>query len=386
MKIGKSSLYWTFYRPLFQLSIKLFQFLPIKKNKVVFIQGDGAGYGCNLKYIAEEIINQGINYDMVWLVNNTKLPMPSAIRKVLFNRIRAVYELSTAHIVINNFKSRIYVNKKPSQFFIYIPHGQSGAKRTEAHSSVLPESYKRVSKAHSKMMDAFVTTSDYQTEDVRKYYWCSCEVWQLGFPRNDLFFQNNPDKQTSIKKQLNISVDKKLLFYTPTFRDNGDDSAFAININQTLETLEKHFGGNWIAMVTLHPNFKWYKKPSFEYSERIINVSGYPDMQELLLISDVLITDYSSTMMDFCLTRKPVFRFATDVDKYIGMRGLKDLYFRMPFPLSKSNDELQKQIALFDMNKYGQELESFLYEYGSVDDGHAAERFVLKLQTIEEKK
>ena len=106
MKIGKSSLYWTFYRPLFQLSIKLFQFLPIKKNKVVFIQGDGAGYGCNLKYIAEEIINQGINYDMVWLVNNTKLPMPSAIRKVLFNRIRAVYELSTAHIVINNFKSR----------------------------------------------------------------------------------------------------------------------------------------------------------------------------------------------------------------------------------------------------------------------------------------
>lgn len=382
MKIDSSFFYWTFYRPLYLLAIKLFHFLPIKRKKIVFIQGDGNGYGCNLKYIAEEILAQKLDYEMVWLVNDIQSPIPSPIKKVRFNRIRAVYELSTAHFIINNLKSRISVKKKHSQFFIYIPHGQSGAKRTEAHSESLPMTYKRVSMAHSQLMDAFVTASAYQTDDVRRYYWCDCDVWELGFPRNDLFFQSDPKLVEHIKELQRIPLKKRVLFYTPTFRDNGDDTAFAININQTLNTLEKKFGGAWVAMVTLHPNFKWYQKPTFDFSERIINVSGYPDMQELLLISDVLITDYSSTMMDFCLTLKPVFRFATDVEQYRGMRGLKDLYFQMPFPLCKTNENLQSAILNFDVVKYKETLQTFLKEYGTLDDGHAAKRFVLKLQTI----
>ncbi len=369
-----------FYRFFYQRCIHLFYFLPLKKKKVVFIQGNGEGYRCNLKYIVEEIIRQSLPYDMVWLVNDLSDSLPKEVRKVKYNRIRAVYELSTAHVVINNSKHAIYpVCKKEKQLFIYIPHGQSGAKRAENHSETLSEQYKLVSRQHSNLMDVFVTTSSYQTEDVRQYYWCNCDVWQLGFPRNDLFFHENPQLVEKVKRVLHIPIEKKILFYTPTFRDNGDDKAFAIELNQTLQALSHRFGGEWLAMVTLHPNFKWYKKPSFEFSENIINVSGYPDIQELLFISDVLITDYSSTMMDFCLTGRLVLRFATDVDKYKGMRGLKDLYFQMPFPLCRSNEELQAQIAQFNEGKYKKDLELFLKEYGTVDDGHAAERFIQQI-------
>ena len=110
------------YKTIYTLCIKLFYYIPISKNKIVFIQGCGGGYKCNLKYIAEEIHKQCLPYDMVWLVDNMDHEIPSFIRKVKYNRIRAVYELATACIFINNSKSLYPVKKKPGQTFIYIPH------------------------------------------------------------------------------------------------------------------------------------------------------------------------------------------------------------------------------------------------------------------------
>ena len=92
------------YNKLRDKCIDWFYCLPIKKNKIVFIQGNGGGYKCNLKYIAEEIHRQKLPYDMVWMVEHYDIVIPKFIRKVKYNRIRAVYELATAHIMINNSK------------------------------------------------------------------------------------------------------------------------------------------------------------------------------------------------------------------------------------------------------------------------------------------
>lgn len=119
------------YNTLRDKCIEWFYYLPFKKNKIVFIKGNGDGYGCNLKYVAEEIIKQNLPYDLVWLVNYKSEPIPKQIRKVKFNRIKAIYELATAHVVINNTKSLIRVKKKDNQKFIYIPHGQPGCKCAE---------------------------------------------------------------------------------------------------------------------------------------------------------------------------------------------------------------------------------------------------------------
>lgn len=381
--MAKSSFfYWKFYRPLFLAAIRLFYFLPVKKNKIVFIQNDCGGFSCNLKYIALEILRQGLSYDMVWLLEDMNTEMPESIRKVKFNRIRAAYELATARFVLNNIKSKIYVKKKALQTFIYIPHGQSGAKKAENESEHLPDTYKKVSKAHSEMMDVFVTTCDYQTEDVRKYYWCKCKVWQTGFPRNDIFFKKDVKLEETIRQRYGLLPDDKLLLYTPTFRDIESGDAFAIRLDDTLDAMEHRFGGRWKALVTLHPNFKWYHKPTFAFSDRIISVSGCPDLQEIMAITDIMITDYSSTMMDFCLTRRPVFLFTTDLEEYQKMRGLKDLFFQLPFILCKSNDELLHAIDSFDNDDYQENLEKFLVMYGTVDDGHAAERFITKLKDL----
>ena len=116
------------YNKLRDKCIDWFYCLPIKKDKIVFIQGNGGGYKCNLKYIAEEIHRQKLPYDMVWMVEHYDIEIPKFIRKEKYNRIRAVYELATAHVMINNSKSLYPVKKKKGQVFIYIPHGQPGCK------------------------------------------------------------------------------------------------------------------------------------------------------------------------------------------------------------------------------------------------------------------
>lgn len=108
------------YNFIYKQCIKLFYYIPIKQNKIVFIQGDGDGYFCNLKYIAEEIIRQNLDYDMIWMVNRMDEHIPYPIRKVKYNRIKAVYELATAHFLINNLKSYIPVKKKKwAKIYLY---------------------------------------------------------------------------------------------------------------------------------------------------------------------------------------------------------------------------------------------------------------------------
>ena len=98
----------------------------------------------------------------------------------------------------------------------------------------------------------------------------------------------------------------------------------------------------------------------------------YHDMQELLCISDMLITDYSSSMFDFAMLHRPCLLYATDVDQYD--RGYYFDFAEMPFPLARNMQELESIVAEFDNELYEQRLDSFFEErVGFVEDGHAAE-------------
>ena len=134
--------------------------------------------------------------------------------------------------------------------------------------------------------------------------------------------------------------------------------------------------------ITLHPCFEWFKHPPYDFGERIWNMTYYTDIHELLLIADIAISDYSSVALDFSNTRKPVFLYASDIDKYTAMRGLKPMYYHLPFTLSKNNDEIEVAIKKFSMADYSRKLDEFYHVYGSFDDGHASERFVSKLKQL----
>lgn len=372
------------YNKLRDKCIDWFYCLPIKKNKIVFIQGNGGGYKCNLKYIAEEIHRQKLPYDMVWMVEHYDIEIPKFIRKVKYNRIRAVYELATAHIMINNSKSLYPVKKKAGQTFIYIPHGQPGCKCAEADGN-LSELWMKNSKLHSSLTDVFVSMSTYHTQVLEDTFWVpqNAEIWETGFPRNDQYYHDTSEKKKEIRKILNIPSDMHIALYAPTFRDSGTVEAYDMDLHRVLDTLEEKTGEKWMFFITLHPNFSWFKNPPYPFDDRIWNMSSYEDIHELMLIADIAISDYSSTALDFSHTRRPVLLYASDVDEYTRMRGLKPMYFTLPFPLARNNDELIENIRNYDYAAYLEKFEIFMSErYGNFDDGQASNRFVEKLKTL----
>ena len=371
------------YNKVYRWYISLFYYLPIRQKKIVFIQSEGGGYRCNLKYVAEEIISQGISYDMVWLVNNKSEPVPSPIRKVKYNRIRAVYELATAHVFINDSKGLYPVKKKTGQKFIYIPHGQPGCKCAEA-DAILPEDWVKNSQLHSSLMDVFVSMGTYHTQVLKDTFWVpkNAEIWEVGFPRNDMFYRDTTEKQLELRKKLNIPDGYRIVLYAPTFRANGKNTAYDLDLHRLLNTLEQKTGDKWLCFLPLHRNFIWFPKPPYHFDEQIWDMSEYRDLHELLLIVDVAISDYSSVSLDFSNLRRPVFLYASDLEEYRREWGLKDMYFKLPFQLCQTNDEINDAIINFDKVEYDKRLASFYQLYGSVDDGHAAERFVKRLHLL----
>lgn len=383
----KEKIYWNVYEPLMKLCVKLFYFLPVKKNKIIFFHDFGNGYGDSPKYIAEEIIRRKLPYDMVWATNNEHnnySQYPSQIRLVLISRIKSVYDLATAKVIITTGKYRYNLKKKKSQFFVYVPHGQIGAKFVEAQAGdKLGKEYIEGSKWHSSVTDLTLSSSRLFTEEVRKYYWYpDGEIAEIGLPRNDIFFNYTNEDVARVKKSLGINGNTKVLIYAPTFRNEKSNEPYAIDTNRLLKTLEQKFGGEWMILVRMHPCFIWYGKAEFEYSSKVVDVTNYPDMQDLLLVSDICISDYSSTMFDFNLMHRPVFLYTTDIPQYQEMRGLKDWFFKVPFPFCTNNDELNEAIENFDEDLYIVRCLEFDKLYGSLENGTAAKTFVERLETI----
>ena len=126
-------------------------------------------------------------------------------------------------------------------------------------------------------------------------------------------------------------------------------------------------------MVRLHPNMLSYVG-DLGFGASVVDATRYPDMQELLIASDILVSDYSSCMFDFMLTRRPVFVHAPDLEEYQRVQGFYYPMSETPFPVAKTEAGLAENIASFDEAKYRAGVDAFLKGKGCVEDGHATER------------
>ena len=275
------------------------------------------------------------------------------------------------------------ISKKKSQFFVYIPHGQSGAKYVEKAANGLGASYIEGSKWHSSVSDLFLSSSKMQTQEMRDYFWYEDgEIMESGLPRNDIFFHFNEKDIQRFREHLGINDNEYVVIYAPTFRNKGGLSVYDIDTQRLREVIRKKKGCDCTILIRLHPNYIWYGKPSFVYSNKVMDVTNYPDIQELLVASDLLITDYSSTMFDFMLMKRPVFLYTKDIENYQEMRGLKDWFFKVHFQFCHNNDELCQAIIDFDASSYLQRCKEFDKLYGSLEDGYATDRVINRLEEI----
>ncbi|MBG9444260.1 CDP-glycerol glycerophosphotransferase family protein [Cytobacillus firmus] len=352
---------------------------PLKKNKIVICNYTGKGYGDNGKSLSEEILSQGSNYDIVWLLKKeliNKSKFPPQIRIVQYGSLRGLYELATAKIWIDNCRKTFYPPKRSEQFYIQTWHGGIALKKVEKDAeSKLDSAYVEYAKRDSEMADIFISNSKFCTDMYRSAFWYENKIIECGSPRCDSLINKSNTVKEKVKNHFKISNDVRILLYAPTFRANGSTAAYGIDFNKLCKVLEGKFGGKWCILIRLHPNVS--SKGNFmDYSSHIINATNYDDMYELLASSDILITDYSSTMFEFSFTKKPVFLYTSDIDAYIKDRNFYFDLKSLPYPVAENNLELFTVLREFNESEYLVKLNKFLIGLGVYEEGNASTKIV----------
>lgn len=359
--------------------------LPVNRYKILFFNYGGLGYRCNCKYISEEILRKKYPVQLIWVVSdsNTKNEIPEGIKVVEKGSFEYYRELYTSKVcIVNNDNRLLTERKREEQYYINTWHGYGPFKKVAASTVMNDErEIDRIKDNYSKY-DLFVTASIFYSEVFHTSFLYEGEILECGAPRNDVFFRDSDFRELILKK-YNIASDKKIVLYAPTFRPDVENSfeKYGLDMDKTLDALEKRFGAEFVLLYRFHhmlyangTNRKFYKNG--------IDVTFYPDVQELLVAADILITDYSSIMWDFSLQRKPVFLYQNDEEDYADMQGFYADPSEWPYVKARTEQEFLECIRNFNEDKYVHDVDCFLEKYGSCDDGHASERVVQKIMDV----
>ena len=356
--------------------MKLISSLYVNKKKIVFENFLGRGFGDNPKYIALELLNRKLNYDLVWIVNRgTSYTFPKGIRTVERGSFRELFELATARFWIDNTRKEEFIYKRKKQCYIQTWHGFVPLKKMEKDAiQTLSKDYIFSAIHDGAMTDLMLSGCKIRTRLYNMSFWYDGEVKEWGSPRNDIFFKDFNYKE-KVSEFFKIDSKYKILLYAPTFRDDRSVTPYNIDFEKLILTLQNKFGGEWKVLIRLHPNIA--DQCSFmKYSNTIINASSYDDIQELFAASDVLITDYSDCMFEFSLMRKPVFLYTPDLESYTKSRDFYRDFKSLPYPMADTNDNLRTLILDFDNKTYDDSLTIFFEEIGVLENGTASKSVV----------
>ena len=389
IKKGKRKFFKKFLQRPFAI---LVYFLPIKENRIVFDNFGGKGYGDSTKYIAEELIKSGRNYELVWLVDNlSSYEFPKQIKTVKIDSIKALCMRATAKVWVDNVRHLHPVKKKKEQVYLQAWHAPFGPKKAEADAEKeLGEEYVREAKYDGQIADGIISNSKLLDNQFKRAFWLSnhVEILSYGLPRNDFLARqiDNTFKYDNLRNKFGFEKDSFYILYAPTFRDNYSLEGYKLEYEKIAKEFSEKVNKKARIVVRLHPNV-WNQSNFINYGENTLNGTVYPDMQELLLACDALISDYSSCVFDFAILKKPVFICALDIKEYEKTRGLLPEFYDFPFPIATSNEEMLTNIKNYDQKSYFDKVNRYFERYPLYDDGNASRRVVDWLEKkIKEKK
>lgn len=361
----------------------------VNNNKIFFSTFNGE-YTCNPKAITEEILRRNLPWEIVWLVKRDSQieNVPEPVKCVLPYTPEYFQEVASSKIWIANSVSLTYYKayKKTSQIFFQTWHGSVGLKRFDVKSN---RRWCKLAKRDAKFTDYCISNSMFEDNLFESTFWKNAEILKYGHARNDILLKDSSNpKIIEIKEKLlklfQIPKSAKIALYAPTFRDDKNLSHYDIDYCNLRNALSEKFGGKWIILTRLHSRLKNVSSHELEltFPDFVINCSEYNDIQDIMLIADVGITDYSSWICDYLLTKKPGFIFATDMQDYNHERGFYYPLNTLPYPIAENNEQLINNILNFKEEGFSDKCQDFLNSKGCIDDGHAAERIVDKLEEI----
>lgn len=355
----------------------IFSFMPIKKNRIFLSSFCGKHINCNPFYIYLKLKETDQSLKYIW-VSDKQHEKQENIKYVKYNTLKCLYYLMTSKIIISNHRFGYNIHKRKKQYYIQTWHSSLGLKKIEKDiAESLGEIYCKQAIKDSKYIDLLISGSEFRTKSFEKNFWYNGKILKKGIPRNDILFSENKNEIIeNVKTELDIKKDVKILLYAPTFRKNDNtDYVNSLNFNDLRKVLNKAFEGEWIIIIKLHPNVPILT--DINTDNNIINLSSYDNLQGLLIVSDVLLTDYSSLMFDYALLKKPCFLYCKDFVEYTkNDRGLHFEIKNLPFVLTTNENDLFDKIINFNYLNYSDNIENFLKEIGSYENGNASEEVV----------
>jgi teichoic acid glycerol-phosphate primase len=379
-----------FYLFVFKCLFTIFKLFPLK-DKTTFV----VSFGDNSQYVYEEIRRQNIPTEVVFLCDEKafdKFKDDPEATTILFklqhivNWGRAVYHLATSrHIFIDNYFGFLAaVTFKEEVQCTQLWHASGAMKRfgleDESIRTRTTRAKQRFLQVYSKF-DHVVVGSDFMAEIFMKSFNLSKEkILPSGIPRTDFYF-NEEVKQKAVAALIHkhpILNGKKVILYAPTYRDHELEY---FNLVLEIEKMAQELRSDYILILRLHPAIENKADYSTRYPDFVLDLSSSQyEINDLLVVADYLITDYSSIPYEFSLLHKPMIFFTYDLEEYRHERGLMgDFEENLPGPMVKRTDTI---IELIKTGRFDLEVVDYYAEkWNQYSKGSSSQNLVRSLFT-----
>ncbi|MGE6401759.1 CDP-glycerol glycerophosphotransferase family protein [Bacillus cereus] len=371
------------YLLIFKILFNICNIFPLQR-KVTFI----ISYGENLFHVQEEMKKQRVQDEVVVLYKSTcKYDLEKySGKKYRFeslsirDTILATYHLATSkHVLLDNYfgcLSAVHFKKEVQCTQLW--HAAGAIKKFGVEMSSVKVRTKRAQARFLRVYSKFnkiVVGSDLLADIYKQAFQLSEEnIVRTGIPRTDLFFQLDRQQEVivNLKGQNEMIGKKKVILYAPTFRER---ELMNVHLELDIDKLYKNLRDEYILILRLHPAVRRRVKISEKYQGFAYDYSSHPNINELLLITDILITDYSSIPFEFSLLRRPMIFYPYDLEMYVKER---DFWFEyeslVPGYIAKNESDIIRYIRRgnFDLER----VDIFARHWNQYSNGDASKQLV----------
>lgn len=386
-------LFITIYLFVFRSFFNLFKLLPQKK-KTVFV----ASFGDNIMHTLKEVERQTSDQVVILKDSQCKINFNHPSHRIildfspvhLIDWFKSIYHLATSEkVFVDNYYGFLAVTNFHSNVpCVQLWHAAGAIKQfglkdpSNAYRS--ERAFQRFQKVYEKFDHVVIGSEKMSTIFKESFGITNEQILRSGIPRTDFFFDQKAkdEAKQSLLSMFPMINDRKVLLYAPTFRDNElNTSSIKLNIDQMYQTMKE----DYVLLLRLHPAV--HANLANDYPDFVINVSDYKRLNDLLIITDILITDYSSIPFEFSLLNKPMIFFAYDLEEYTKVRGFWENYEAfVPGPIVTDTRSLIDQITKdeFDFAK----IEAFSDQWNQYSNGYSSRNLIDSLysQTEEQSK
>jgi CDP-glycerol glycerophosphotransferase len=360
---------------------RLMRLGPVDPDRVVFESHLGRQFSDGPKYVYEELRRRRPDMTFVWAYSSTPAGFPADVVRVKRGSYAYLRELARAGWWVDNQGFPRELTPRPGQTYLQTWHGIP-LKRMgfdEPRFREAPDEQRAEIQAMVDRWDYLVSPGPFFDETFLPAFRYEGEVIRYGSPRNDrLVTESSSGQVAALRRRLDLPDDRTIVLYAPTFREGARSSRGPVPLALELSVMQQVLGES--AYLLLRPHYLNTIEVPRRFDGFARDVTSHPDVTDLMLAADVLVTDYSSVMFDYAVLDRPMVFFTYDYDEYV--RDTRGTYVELrdiaPGPLVQTTSEVAAELADLPSldGPWRDRRLAFLERYGPREDGHAAERVV----------